>query len=266
MSWWSIIIVIIIIVLLYFVLAYLFSSPSNLVTNVSSGTSMQTIAASKLPDSNSTNFTYSMWFYVNDWNYKYGQEKILFGRLGTAPSSSTTTTTGNGSTSVVDIRESEPCPFVTLGAIENDLNISLTCYSDLVSNPDDNNVSTKSNYLIHTCNVKNVPIQKWVNVLLTTYGRTLDVYVDGKLVKTCILPGVPFINSNASVYIVPAGGFSGWISKFQYFPKSTNPQRAWNIYQAGYGSSSLSGLFSNYKVSLVISNENGSSPSSYPIN
>ena len=41
---------------------------------------MQQISSSSLgsSDSNSSaNFTYSVWFYVDDWNYRYGEPKIV---------------------------------------------------------------------------------------------------------------------------------------------------------------------------------------------
>ena len=89
----------------------------------------------------------------------------------------------------------------------------------------------------------------------------LDVYIDGKLVRTCVLPGVAKIDSNADVYITPNGGFSGWTSNLQYFANPLNPQEAYNIYKKGYGSSGLSGIFDKYKIKiayLVDNKEEGS--------
>jgi hypothetical protein len=100
--------------------------------------------------------------------------------------------------------------------------------------------------------VANVPIQKWVNVLISTYGRSLDIYIDGKLVRTCVLPGVARIESSTPVYITPNGGFAGWTAKFQYWPESCDPQKAWNIYKAGYGASMLAGLFGKYTIKLSL--------------
>ena len=121
--------------------------------------------------------------------------------------------------------------------------------------------ATTNNTMIHRCAVANIPIQKWVNLLVSVYGRSMDIYIDGKLVRTCVLPGVANIDSNAPVYITPNGGFSGWTSTFQYFPNATDPQTAWNIYEAGYGSSMLSNLFGKYtvKVSLMEGNTEDSS-------
>ncbi len=254
----NVLLIIIIVVLLYVVIRYIFADSTTL-SSLSSGTTMQTIAAKSLTTgsvANSSNFTYSIWFYVNDWNYKYGESKVLFGRMGGL--------TDTTSVSVSGVSGKNPCPAVVLGSIENNLSIMLTCYPGADSALSSDSVKSSDGSIIHTCSVTNVPIQKWVNLLISTYGRTLDVYLDGKLVKTCVLPGVAKINQNADVYVTPSGGFAGWTSKFQYFPTSTNPQSAWNIYQKGYGKSWLSNLFGKYQVKVTFSN-NGTDTGGFTI-
>jgi hypothetical protein len=240
----SIILVIIIIILLYVALRYIFSDVNTL-TGISSATVMQTIDAATLATSsaNTSNFTYSVWFYIDDWNYQLGTEKIIYGRMGTL------------STTPSDIKTMDPCPAVTLGAYENNLAVYLACYpssADSTTTDPDDYVDPTTKAIIHTCHVANVPIQKWVNLLISAYGRTLDIYLDGKLIQTCLLPGVAEINADAPVYVTPNGGFSGFTAKFQYYPNSTDPQTAWNIYQAGYGASMLSNVFGKYQVKVSV--------------
>jgi len=148
---------------------------------------------------------------------------------------------------------SDPCPLVTLGALTNDLTVSLSVFSP-----------SSADKTTFRCKVPNVPIQKWVNLSVSVYGRSLDIYIDGKLVKTCVLPGLASINSNANLYVTPNGGFSGWTSKFQYYPNAIDPQTAWNIYQAGYGSSLASSIFGTYQVQVSFL-ENGNETSSITI-
>jgi hypothetical protein len=206
----------------------------NTLTGLTSAQTMQKIEANNLaaPSSfgNTSNFTYSIWFYIDDWNYRFGEPKVIFGRMAG----------GNG--------EKHPCPSVLLGPVQNDINVSLAVYPGLDEIPKDG-----SKFIVHTCGISNVPIQRWCNFLLSVYGRTLDLYLDGKLVRTCVLPGVANIDPNAPVYVTPMGGFSGWTSRFQYWADASNPQKAWNIYRAGYGGSLLSSIFSKYtiKVSLI---------------
>jgi hypothetical protein len=166
------------------------------------------IDSGKLAQSNSSNYAYSVWFYIQDWSYRYGEPKIILGRLD---------------------RELNPSPSIVLGAIENNLKIETSVYPSAQS-------TTAST---HTCNVDNVPVQKWVNAIVSLYGRTMDIYIDGKLVRTCVLPGVAKIANDASVYITPQGGFSGYTSNINYYANSLNPQEAYNIYRSGYGGSGI---------------------------
>ena len=61
------------------------------------------------------------------------------------------------------------------------------------------------------------------------------MYIDGKLVRTCVLPGVAKIANNAPVYVTPLGGFSGYTTNVNYYANPLNPQEAYNIYRRGYG-------------------------------
>ena len=229
----NIILFVIIIVLLIIVIRYIMKDVNTL-TGLTSAQTMQKVDPSDLSTSsnsgNTSNFTYSIWFFVDDWNYRYGEPKVIFGRM----------TTGTG--------QKEPCPSVALGPVENNIIVSLAVYPGLDEQPEDGN-----NYIVHTCGIANVPIQRWCNLFISVYGRTLDLYLDGKLVRTCVLPGVAKIDSSAPVYITPMGGFSGWTSRFQYWPDASNPQKAWDIYKAGYGGSLLGSIFGKYtvKVSLM---------------
>jgi hypothetical protein len=262
MSALSIVITIVVIVLIFMLLRYIFSDPYTL-QGVQNGQTTSTISATSLATNGSnvpsSNFGYSIWFYINDWNYRYGEPKVIFGRMG---SQSSSTTDASGSTvtggSVQGVNGLDPCPAVVLGASENNVSISLGCYPGIDQEP----TTPGGNTVVHTCTVSNVPIQKWVNLIISVYGRSLDVYIDGKLVRTCLLPGVANINNNANVYVTPAGGFDGWTAKFQYYPNSLNPQEAWNIYSQGY--SNWSSVFSQYQIQLSLL-ENGTTQSSVTI-
>lgn len=231
-------ILVIIVILLIIVISYISRDVSTL-TGLTEATTLQKIDATTLNESNqnSSNFTYSIWFYIDDWNYKYGETKFIFGRM-------TQETDTNISTN-------QPCPSVTLGDTQNNMDVSLTVY------PTYDNVSNNSeNFIVNTFSIANISIQKWVNLLVSVYGRTMDIYIDGKLVRTCVLDGVAKIDTAAPIYITPNGGFSGWTSKFQYWSNETDPQMAWDIYKQGYGGSLLGSLFGKYsiKVSLMEGN------------
>jgi len=253
MSPLSIVITIFVVVLLVMLIRYLMIDPYTL-QGIQSGETASVISATSLATNGSnvpsSNFAYSIWFYVNDWNYRYGEPKVVFGRMGAQSTS--------GSGSISGVSGLDPCPAVVLGAVENNIDVSLGCYPGINQEPTTSGGST----VVHTCSVANIPIQKWVNLVVSVYGRSMDIYIDGKLVRTCLLPGVASVNNNSNVYITPAGGFSGWTSKFQYFPNSINPQDAWNIYAKGY--SSGWSMFNAYQLQISLV-ENGTTEKSITI-
>jgi len=225
----NIILIVVIIILLIILIRYIVKSRSTL-SGLTDAKTMTTIQSSDLDTSNTTastsNFCYSIWFYIDDWNYRYGEPKVIFGRMSGL---------------------NEPCPSVVLAATQNNLVISQEVYPGADSQPTDN-----SSAVVHTCNIPNVPLQKWVNLIVSAYGRSMDVYIDGKLVRTCVLPGVSKVDPDANVYVTPNGGFSGYTSSFQYWADSCDPQKAWNIYKKGYGGSWLGSLGKyTIKISLM---------------
>jgi len=248
--------------LLIIVISYIMR-PNSALTSVTDGKTMQNIKAEELEGSDSgtttSNFTYSIWFYIDDWNYRYGEPKLLFARSGkTAPDTGglEDTEDSEDSSSPSSFEDSgttidpsslggppEPSPAVIFGAIENSMTIMLTCYNSTVAS---------DTGVIHNCNVPNIPLQKWTNLLISVYGQALDVYLDGKLVKTCMLPGVPKVTTTLPVIITPKGGFSGWTAAFQYWNDSTNPQDAWNVYKKGYGENMLKSIMSKYSIKISV--------------
>jgi len=260
-----IVIIIVIIVLVFLLLRYVLTNPYTLqsMQNAQTATVIQaTSLATNGSNTPSSNFAYSIWFYINDWNYRYGENKVIFGRMGS------TSTPDSGSLSGVS--GLDPCPAVILGETENNVYISLACFPGLEQEPiptttgttTSGSTTTTPNTQISTCNITNVPIQSWVNLTISIYGRTMDVYINGKLVKTWILPGVANVNNNSNVYVTPAGGFDGFTSNFQYYPTALNPQQVWNIYTQGY--SSWLAMFNTYQIQLSLI-ENGTTQNSLTI-
>ena len=215
------VITILVILLVIWVIFKIFGGDRDQLTSIENGNKKQVISASELPkDNNSSNFCYSTWFYVQDWSYRFGEEKILLTR-GT---------------------DSKPCPKIVLGAMENNIIISLTCYGSSTSGS-----TNTGNTVVHKCELSNFPLQKWVNLIIGLNGQTLDVYVDGKLNRTCVLPG-PAAEASGDVTVTPGGGFNGYTANFQYWSQPVNPQQAYNIYKSGYGSTGLANMFGDYGI------------------
>jgi len=69
--------------------------------------------------------------------------------------------------------------------------------------------------------IDNIPLNKWVNVIIRCQNNTLDVYINGTITKSHNLTGVPKQNYG-DVYVAANGGFSGYISDLWYFNYALN--------------------------------------------
>jgi hypothetical protein len=264
------------------------------------GKILQTITAKSLKNTNnSSNFTYSMWFYIDDWNYMFGNNKTILSRsggpdviLGAKPNTLTVNiayySTGNNPSGAPSGPNTKNCAANAANAqacqacnngfscacsgcdpalYSATYNTSVNPPRPLVLNPPcSNNVSAESDGSagrrnrgsISSCLIENIPIQSWVNVIISLYGSTLDTYLNGKLVRTCVLPGVPNIDNTADILVTPNGGFSGWTTKFQYWPNAINPQEAYNIYKDGFGNSILGNMMNKYRMQFSVLKDNKS--------
>ncbi len=72
-----------------------------------------------------------------------------------------------------------------------------------------------------TVEIKDIPFNKWVNVMIRVQNRYLDVYVNGVLTKHLDLTYVPRQNFG-DVYVCQKGGFSGKLSNLRYYSRALN--------------------------------------------
>ena len=147
----SIAIGVVVLVLIILIIRWIMGDSTKL-SGLTDAKKVTKISAEDLAQNNASNYAYSVWFYIDDWSYRYGEPKIVLGRLDS---------------------DLNPSPSITLGAIENTLQIETTVYPSSQSS-----TGTKN-----TCNVANVPIQRWVNVIVSLYGRTMDVYIGGSSIR-----------------------------------------------------------------------------------
>ena len=289
-----VILVFVLLVVLYLVIQA-FSKTSKL-TEMSSAKLLQTISAKDLKNpNNSSNFTYSMWIYVDDWNYKFGSTKTILNRAGCpnvtlgdkpntlsinlkyfATSSDATAPTpysANTSNCAKNAANASACKACNQGfecacancdpimyAATNNADGTLKtltppCTAD-GSPSTGGGAGTGPGSTSSACTIDNVPIQRWVNIIISLYGSTLDTYLNGKLVRTCVLPGVPNVNNNADIMVTPDNGFSGWTTSFKFWSDASNPQEAYNIYKAGFGGSILGNLFNKYRFRFSVVKDN----------
>lgn len=82
------------------------------------------------------------------------------------------------------------------------------------------------------CVVSDFPLQKWVHVVVCQYNQVLDIYIDGKLKSSCVLPGFPDVVQE-NLVLCPDEGFSGMISKVSYSNTIYTAKDVADLYREG---------------------------------
>ena len=106
---------------------------------------------------------------------------------------------------------------------------------DLINRYNDGNLYTAKD----KCDITNgIEYQRWVLITVTSNGKTLDVYVDGKLARSCVYRGRWLLNGsngNARLSILQgnANNLRGWMNGVNYFNYALNPEEVWRIYMNG---------------------------------
>ena len=176
------------------------------------GKARTVISAGDAPLSAGSDYGIQYWMYISDWDYKFGSEKPVLVR--TAP----------GNAAVVS-------PFISLHPTDNSLNVRVSVYpSDNKAGAATPGVDTTGDS--YTCTVENVPLQSWFSVSVTVFQRNLDVYINGRLVKSAVLPGVPK-PAVGDIVLNDAGGFSGSICNVHSYGKMLSPADAKAFFASG---------------------------------
>tara|TARA_B110000908_G_C10244413_1_gene447979 strand:- start:744 stop:1442 length:699 start_codon:yes stop_codon:yes gene_type:complete len=63
----------------------------------------------------------------------------------------------------------------------------------------------------------NIPVQKWLHIVITLENRYLDLWINGKLYYAKHLSNFPKIFESKDSIFTPNGGFSGYLSKIQHY-------------------------------------------------
>lgn len=214
---------ILLLVILYMIFQDYFTGKTKLTDEKSLNNELPAIPGDKLSQANSTLVTYSIWLYVNSWS-----------------------TTVNK-------------PIISR---EGDVNLWLDMQSSTLKlnvggiHDGAGNITGNSMEIFDITN--NFPLQKWTCILVSVDNKIIDVYLDGKLVKS--IQNKTTINSDSSKAITIGGNsnqqWDGIIARFERQPKVTDPASAYDKYAEGAGSGSLSKALGNFNINLSILKDN----------
>lgn len=140
-------------------------------------------------------FTWSVWIFIDDLQYNAGQYKHIFHK-GNFPNGSPGT--GNSIPSGLVYPNNAPGLYILPNT--NELLLIMNTFENI-----DEEI-----------NIPDIPMNKWVSVIIRCQNTTLDVYINGTIARSLELSSVPKQNYG-DVYVALYGGFDGFISNLWYY-------------------------------------------------
>ena len=226
----TIFVFVLIIVLIYTVYK-LMSKTTTTVSGFSDASKTLSVPCAKFGASTTSTYGYSTWIYIDAWQ------------------NTATDTTTFKKNILSRCKGSDPVFRLYLDNAQNNLNLMI-------------------NGTDKPCTIRNIKLQKWVNITVSVYGNTVDMYLDGKLVRTCVLTAVPTQLAESDILnigggyktattaplwtVIPDGDLRGYISNVVYKSDYFTPEEAWNIYSAGYSGAGMFDFVNRYKLNFSI--------------
>ena len=132
-------------------------------------------------------FTWSIWLFINDLGNDNPRYKHIFHR-------------GNDEIAQNGLNFPNNSPGLYLSPNTNELTLIMNTF----------------NVINEEVIIDDIPINKWVNVIIRCSNVDLDVYINGTITKSVKLTGVPKQNYG-DVFVGMNGGFNGYISNLWYY-------------------------------------------------
>ena len=132
-------------------------------------------------------FTWSTWIFINSLQTNPGMFKHVFSK-------------GNSDLTENGMIQPNNAPGLYIAPNTNSLVVVMNTF----------------NVINEEIIIPDIPMNKWVNVIIRCQNTTLDVYINGTITRSVNLVGVPKQNYG-DVYVAMNGGFDGYISNLWYF-------------------------------------------------
>jgi hypothetical protein len=136
---------------------------------------------------NGIEFSWSVWIFINNLQYLEGQYRHIFHK-------------GNGNLETSGLAFPNNAPGLYIAPNTNNLVVVMNTF----------------NVINEEIIIPDVPLNKWVNVIIRCQESVLDVYINGTITRSLQLQGVPKQNYG-DVFVAMNGGFDGYISNLWYY-------------------------------------------------
>jgi hypothetical protein len=163
-------------------------------------------------------FTWSSWIYIkqnglaNESQTTTSYRHVFNKGSATADATTGLMTPNNGPGLYLNYNHTDP-----------DTHSTSMSLKVVMSTFDDPNTATE---------VDNIPVNKWVNVIIRVENTVLDVFINGDLAQRLPLNSVPFQNYG-DVNVAINGGFNGNLSSLRYYNTALGTRAIQNIVSSG---------------------------------
>lgn len=148
-------------------------------------------------------FTWSTWIFISNLQTNSGMYKHIFSK-------------GNSDLNENGMIQPNNAPGLYIAPNTNALVVVMNTY----------------NVINEEIIIPDIPLNKWVNVIIRCKNTTLDVYINGTIARSIDLVGVPKQNYG-DVYVAMNGGFDGYISNLWYHNYALGTAAIQNIINRG---------------------------------
>lgn len=208
--------VLLVVIIFYFTFN---SGEQELSKKLDLGQPQTNISGKSIDQPTSAKYSYEMWLYV--YQFESSGEKYIISRNGT------TGTTGTIKNIGIKIASGQP-------------QLKLEYLSG----------TSKKDIVI----TDNLPLQSWVHLIVSVDGNYIDVYVNGKLVKSLQDTGIAApLGESADIEY---GNANCYLAKLTRTTKPTDPQTAWNKYMAGNGENPFAKMLSSFGLTMTLQKNN----------
>lgn len=254
----GIVLLVLAILILYYMSSYLFGVPTVQSTVIVGNAIPANQATDKPlysipPPYEGGEYSVSFWTYITGWKDKMGQRKHILEIRG---SNFSTLVVGLGvhkNNLVVRVHTKVPGdagaptpsgkPSVDPGlSVSQNTDLSIDNVKQLFAG------GQVDQGLLETyplCDLPSVDLQRWVLISVVLNGKTCDVYMDGKLARSCIMPSFYRVDpKGVTAKLLDFGGYDGFISDVTFIQRSLNPDEIYRMYMSGPSTGGGGGIVS----------------------
>lgn len=148
-------------------------------------------------------FSWSVWIYIKNLQYLDGKFRHVFYK-------------GDSNLTPTGLNFPNNAPGLYIAPNTNALVVMMNTY----------------NVINEEVIIPDIPLNKWVNVIIRCENNTLDVYINGTISRSVELNGVPKQNFG-NVFVAANGGFEGNIADLWYFNHALGTAQIQRIFETG---------------------------------